>query len=338
MVVNNDGLHGSLRRCADRFLSAGDHSVYAKGFQAGGGASMVVEYAGPDTGGQTVLLQSGVGCTESTPGCRKRLDAIRHPDGRTWKNDKNAIRLGRGREMRVAYYSGADVYDSGEGRVALLQDDSSGLAVRHTGYYMYTHPFVSNNFDFAWRLAQSGGGIYMYNDYGGGWWAGYDPGQDQLKLVSSGDANIVRWTISPLPTQYVVKWPQVSHPDGRTWKNAGSAIRLNSGDVMRLQVYPGSDVYGASGGLVGLFQNGRRDLAVRHAGYVMWANGFAANNFDFGWKLVRSEDGVRLYNAYGGGYWVGYDAGGDRVLIVPAGDARIVTWKFDPMPDDAYLH
>ena len=28
----------------------------------------------------------------------------------------------------------------------------------------------------------------MYNDYGGGWWAGYDQGKDQLILVASNDA------------------------------------------------------------------------------------------------------------------------------------------------------
>ena len=238
--------------------------------------------------------------------------------------------------MKVAYYSGGDVYDSQDGRVSLFQNDDSNLAVRHTGYWMYTQPFVSNNFDFAWRLAQSGGGIYMYNDYGGGWWAGYDQGKDQLILVASNDARIIKWTFNPLPSAHMVNWPQISHPDGRTWKNNGNAIYLNSGVDMRIELYSGLDVYGSASGMVALLQNGKKDLAVRHSGYVMWTNAFVANNFDFGWKLVKYEGGIRLYNGYGGGYWVGYEKSNDRVLIVPEGDPRITTWTFSPMPDDKF--
>jgi hypothetical protein len=338
MLVNNDGLHGMVRRCGNKEMSTGDHTVYIKGFQAGGGMGLVVEYNGPDTGGQTVLLKSGISCTDTTPGCRKTMSFIKHPDGRTWKNDNNAIRLDRGTEMKLAYYDGGDVYAHDQGRVALLQDDNMKLSVRHTGYWMYTHQFAANNFDFAWRLAESDGGIFMYNDYSGGWWAGYDQGKDQLILVASNDARIIKWNFNPLPTRFLAKWPVISHPDGRTWKNNGNAICLNSGATMRVELYPGTDVFGAQNGMVGLFQNGNRGLAVRHAGYVMWTHGFTPNNYDFGWKLVAFEGGIRLYNGFGGGHWVGYDKGQDRVLIVAPGDGRITTWKFNPMPATKYIH
>ena len=59
LLVDDGGLHGMLEKCGTASLAAGDHPVYVEGFQAGGGAGMVVRYSGPDTGGEKVLLRSG---------------------------------------------------------------------------------------------------------------------------------------------------------------------------------------------------------------------------------------------------------------------------------------
>lgn len=131
---------------------------------------------------------------------------------------------------------------------------------------------------------------------------------------------------------------RISHPDGRQWKNNGNTIMLNQGGVMSLDIYNGADVYGNASGRIALFQNGNRGLSVRHTGFIMYTHGFAANNFDFAWYFMRSGDGVMIYNDYGGGYYVGYDAASDRVLIVQPGDSRIVLWRLDPMPSTEFVN
>ena len=129
----------------------------------------------------------------------------------------------------------------------------------------------------------------------------------------------------------------ISHPDGRAWKVEGSTLRLNSGGTIRLEIYAGSDVYNAQTGRVALFQNGDRNLAVRHMGFVMYTHKFEPNNFDFAWRLVKSGSGIQLYNDYGGGHWVGYDNTRDVILIVEPNDRRRVSWTFDPIPAMKYV-
>jgi hypothetical protein len=99
-----------------------------------------------------------------------------------------------------------------------------------------------------------------------------------------------------------------------------------------MDIYNNAQVYNNAAGRVALFQNGNSALSVRHAGFVMFTNSFGANNFDFAWQFRASGNDIQIFNDYGGGYWVGYDSGSDRVLIVTSGDARRVTWKFNPMP------
>ena len=51
-LVNNDGLHGTRRRCASTKLTTGKHKVEVRGFQAGGGVYQTATYKGPDTKGR----------------------------------------------------------------------------------------------------------------------------------------------------------------------------------------------------------------------------------------------------------------------------------------------
>jgi hypothetical protein len=59
LLVDNEGLHGMVKKCGTITLSAGSHTVYVEGFQAGGGVGMRLEYSGPDTDKQEVPMPSG---------------------------------------------------------------------------------------------------------------------------------------------------------------------------------------------------------------------------------------------------------------------------------------
>ena len=54
LVVDNDGLHGAQERQGSIALNAGSHDIEVGFFEAGGSASLVVEYAGPGIARQTV--------------------------------------------------------------------------------------------------------------------------------------------------------------------------------------------------------------------------------------------------------------------------------------------
>ena len=106
---------------------------------------------------------------------------------------------------------------------------------------------------------------------------------------------------------------------------------------MHLEIYSRADVYNANSGRVALLENGDRNLAVRHMGFVLYTHRFEANNFDFSWQLVKAEDGIQLFNDYGGGHCVGYDKSRDVLLLVRPGDPRKVSWIFDPLPSMTYV-
>jgi hypothetical protein len=129
----------------------------------------------------------------------------------------------------------------------------------------------------------------------------------------------------------------ISHPDGRTWKSKADTLRLNSGSTIRIEIYAGSDVYNAQAGRVALFENGDRNRAVRHMGFVLYTHKFEANNFDFAWRLVKSGSGIQLFNDYDKGHWVGYDSQLDVIRLVRPDDPRRVTWTFDPFPSMQYV-
>ena len=133
----------------------------------------------------------------------------------------------------------------------------------------------------------------------------------------------------------------ITHQDGRVWKVSSTAIGLNTGTAMSLTIYAGSDVYNSAGGRVGLFDGGSSANAVRHSGYVMWANAFSANNFDFAWKFVSSGSGYLIYNDYPStsSWQVSYDSGTDRVLIVAPADGRYgLVWNVTPKVSLAYVY
>ncbi|EKX37532.1 hypothetical protein GUITHDRAFT_144953 [Guillardia theta CCMP2712] len=50
LVVDNDGSHGARQECGELELSKGSHTVFLTGFKYEGDASLIAQYAGPDTG------------------------------------------------------------------------------------------------------------------------------------------------------------------------------------------------------------------------------------------------------------------------------------------------
>lgn len=134
----------------------------------------------------------------------------------------------------------------------------------------------------------------------------------------------------------------ITHQDGRPWKLTDTAVALNAGTQMSLTIYAGAEVYNSANGRVGLFNNGSSTAAIRHSGYVMYANTFGANNFDFAWYFVSSGSKYLIYNDYpsiGSAWQVSYDPAQDRVLIVQPGDAKYgMLWNITPRLTLTYVH
>jgi hypothetical protein len=110
------------------------------------------------------------------------------------------------------------------------------------------------------------------------------------------------------PTSDVAPAYEIATLDGRVWRNDADALKLNAGAPMKVKIYDGADVYARDKGRVGLFQDGKSRLAVRHSGWVMWTNQFVGGNFDFAYQIIACDGAYQLYNDYGGGHYVGYDA------------------------------
>jgi hypothetical protein len=126
---------------------------------------------------------------------------ISHPTLRlTWKTDGDIIRLTTGKPMEIELDLRQDTYSSGNGFIALKDNNNGGKYVRHTGFTMYTHPFAMNNFDFAWFFQYNSqqDDYIIYNDYGGGHVVGYDQNADVVKIVENNSPMVVRWKIANL--------------------------------------------------------------------------------------------------------------------------------------------
>ena len=122
---------------------------------------------------------------------------ISHPDGRSWKMKDTKVRLQEGTNVKFTASSGG-VYKSSQNRIALFAHGDSGLAVRHSGLYMYYNSFEANNYDWAWFFIMNGDGSFeIYNEYGGGHYVGYDSNVDHVLIVRPDDPRRVRnWRVS----------------------------------------------------------------------------------------------------------------------------------------------
>lgn len=118
----------------------------------------------------------------------------------------------------------------------------------------------------------------------------------------------------------------ISHPDGRSWKLDGNVVKLNTGDQISIQKYSANDVYNNNGGRVGLFIDGNKVKALRHNNYYLTPEYFKNADY-FSWLLIPSDDGYKIYNDWNGGWYLGYNAERDLVMILSPGDPGIVVWN-----------
>jgi hypothetical protein len=67
LLVDNDGLHGPLEKCADKDLAVGKYDITVTGFQREGGAFMDLTYEGPDTKNKRRYMRSYLRRTSGVP-------------------------------------------------------------------------------------------------------------------------------------------------------------------------------------------------------------------------------------------------------------------------------
>jgi len=125
-------------------------------------------------------------------------------NGVTWKFDGANIRLLRGTEMKVKILENNTLYRA-DAMFFLMQNMLNGLYLRHAGYILHSHNFTANNYDYAWRFIDKGGLTYeIYNDYGGGFYLGYDSGSDQVLIVPKNDGRRMIWRSNVrIPDKYL---------------------------------------------------------------------------------------------------------------------------------------
>lgn len=106
-----------------------------------------------------------------------------------WKNDRNMVRLKTGSVVPFNRYRSPEVYNQFKGdRFALFANNNSSLSVRHSGWVLWLHPFVPNNFDFSWFFEPAGDDmVYIRNDYPGeepgAHYVGYRDSEDRVLIV-----------------------------------------------------------------------------------------------------------------------------------------------------------
>lgn len=135
---------------------------------------------------------------------------IRHPDGRSIKNDNGILRLNRGVELRFDIVSNSSVYSNNTGYV-LLRQTGTNNAIRHAWFIMYLNPNVPNNGDFAWKLIPQGNGFMIKNNFfaGAGWgnpsvgsYLAYNIVNDYLFIANGPPGpNTIQWVMNPLPLE-----------------------------------------------------------------------------------------------------------------------------------------
>lgn len=129
---------------------------------------------------------------------------IRHPNGSEWKNENGNLRLKRGSPMKISIQDHPNIYRNKDGRIGLLQDGNTNLAIRHSNFNMYTNTLATGNMDFSWYLIKTGDAVRIFNDYSKGYYVGYDEPSDRILIVPPSDNRIVSWIFDPMPsTEYI---------------------------------------------------------------------------------------------------------------------------------------
>lgn len=130
-------------------------------------------------------------------------------------------------------------------------------------------------------------------------------------------------------------------PVGRSLKNVNGRLQMTAGKSIVFKLNKDANQYQKDSNWVTLQDNDTKKF-IRHSGFVMWDVNEAVSSpeYDFAYRFYKQSDGTYiLFNDYGGGYFVGYDQTTDRVLIVPPGDSRVISWTVanpTQLKDDKY--
>lgn len=89
----------------------------------------------------------------------------------------------------------------------------------------------------------------------------------------------------------------------------------NTGSRMSFTIDVPSGIYSDANGPYVAIKDVSSGMYLRHAGFVLTLYPFSQNSIDFAWKFVPDSTSgyYRVYNPYGGGYYIGYN--GTNVLI-----------------------
>lgn len=105
--------------------------------------------------------------------------------------------LNTGTDITFGVYSGARVYNSQYGRVALF-DRATGLALRHGNGNVTLSKFIDNNWDFSWFIYKTESGKFeLQNDWPRKWNSKcirYDNTKDRFLITDLFDANRAKFT------------------------------------------------------------------------------------------------------------------------------------------------
>lgn len=119
---------------------------------------------------------------------------IKHPvTGLAWKYDEGTgkIKLSRGKELNINILNTENIYNNNNGRVSMFTDFGY---IYHTNYFLkMCNILLPHDCDFSWYFLKTG---EIYNDYGNGYYVGYDPATDAIKIVTSKSPLKVYWKFS----------------------------------------------------------------------------------------------------------------------------------------------
>jgi hypothetical protein len=134
----------------------------------------------------------------------------------------------------------------------------------------------------------------------------------------------------------VFKDMTISHPDGRVWRNDLGIIRLNKGTPIKLSIYSDPGVLENEMKRYALLQNGSLHHAIEHYYFTLRSSPFRPNDINFPWAFHRiGENKVNIWNPWNKGWYIGYDAKKDNLLIVK--HENRVAWEVDKMPPVEYI-
>ena len=252
----------------------------------------------------------------------------------------------RAADLGYSVYALSVGTDANSSTICLVGDDVNAATANGYAYRtMSPYKFVANSTANTGAFLMNGQvGIYKDSASNGVTLDTNTPGDARCATDIGGLINttgtIATWGSNCPPNPVPLKLPKyfsITHPDGRVWNYdiANDRIRLNTGTPIELSTYDDPSVYNNNINYVGL-RDSLTGTFIRHAGFNLHSNSFVANNYDFAWLFKYNEDDTfKLFNAYGGGYYIGYNADTDSVLIVPPNDPSIINWVAEVRNNDS---